>query len=331
MYSLRTASFLTLALAVLSACGSPEAGEPPEGASAGEDPSSAPPAPVGAVPGIQGLNPHYYYQDLDRAWGFYADVLGFETVADYGVMKIMRIAEASFVTLVDAEYGRRPEDEPKSVTLAVVTEQVEAWYDYLRSRAVAMRHELGEIEPGRPHDGFVAVDPEGYLLEFERFNPHDENVDLMPVLEGIRPVSGETGRRAEGLEVQGTVLWLYYEDLAPPMAFYEEVLGVPLLVDQGWAKVYQASGTGFVGLVDGARGLHQATDRAAVTVSFLTDDVEAWFARGRALELPLEDQELRTRGGTFELFAARDPGGYALEWATPLRVDWNDRLREVVR
>jgi hypothetical protein len=49
--------------------------------------------------------------------------------------------------------------------------------------------------------------------------------------------------------------WLYYKDLPAAMRFYEDILGLGLTVDQGWAKVYQTSPTSFIGLVDEARGI----------------------------------------------------------------------------
>ncbi|MGD2068566.1 MAG: VOC family protein [Gemmatimonadota bacterium] len=280
------------------------------------------------APDLQALNAFYYYADVDAAWAFYRDVLGFETVADYGFAKIMRVAGDSYVTLVDAERGMHSIDEPKAVTLAVVTEQVEAWYDYLVGLDVPMRAELGEVDPTRAHNGFVAVDPEGYLLEFERFNPHDENADLLPVLDRATAVRGRPGTRPEGLDVQGTVLWIYTDALEPSMAFYERLLGTPLLVDQGWAKVYQASSTGFVGLVDGSRGLHRAVDRAAVTVSFFTSDVEAWHDRVREQGVPLRSEEIGDESGRVRTFVAFDPAGYFLEWDTFLDVEGNERLLE---
>jgi predicted enzyme related to lactoylglutathione lyase len=298
--------------------------------------SDSTPRTEGAVdtidaPAIQALNAFYYYEDLDRAWAFYRDVLGFETAADYGFAKIMRVADASYVTLVDVDRGMHSADEPKAVTLAVVTEQVEAWYAYLVEHDVPMRYELGEVDLGRAHNGFVAVDPEGYLLEFERFNPHEENTELLPVLDRVTTVAGRPGTRPAGLDVQGTVLWLYYDALEPVMAFYEALFGVPLLVDQGWAKVYRASATGFVGLVDGSRGLHQATERAAVTVSFFTPDAAAWLERVRAQGVPLRGEELGSESGRVETFVAYDPGGYFLEWDTFLDVEANARLLELLR
>ena len=279
-----------------------------------------------AVPDVQAMNAFYYYDNVDAAWTFYRDVLGFETVADYGFAKIMRVAPASYLTLVDQAEGMHSSDEPKSVTLAVVTEQVEGWYEYLTSAGVMMRGEMKEYEAGRPHDGFVAIDPEGYLLEFERFNPHPENVTLMPMLAQIEPLGPAGGDRPSELTVQATVLWLYYQDIPAMESFYEELLGVDLLVDQGWAKVYEASRTGFVGLVDGERGLHNATEEKAVTVSFITSDVAAWFERAKKQELSLRTPDLTNESGRVSVFVGYDPEGYFLEWDTFLDVEGNETL-----
>jgi catechol 2,3-dioxygenase-like lactoylglutathione lyase family enzyme len=281
------------------------------------------------APAIQATNAFYYYTDVDAAWAFYTDVLGFETVADYGFAKILRVAAASYLTLVDAERGMHSADEPKSVTLAVVTEQVEGWYDYLVAAGVPMRAELS-VGEGRPHDGFVAIDPEGYFLEFERFNPHAENEALMPRLAAVEPLHSSVGSRPEGLGVQATVLWLYYRDLEPNQRFYEQVLGADLLVDQGWAKVYPASSTGYIGLVDGSRGLHPATDEKGVTVSFFTDDVDAWLARVRGQRVELRTPEVTDESGRVRVFVAYDAEGYFLEWDTFLDVPGNEELLELL-
>jgi len=287
-------------------------------------------ADLPAPPALEASNAFYYYADLDAAWAFYRDVLGFETAADYGFAKIMRVAPKSFLTLVNAEDGMHSVDEPKSVTLAVVTEQVEGWYEYLQAQGVPMRGEYNYTE-GRPHDGFVAIDPEGYLLEFERFNPHEENVQLMPVLADVEPIGPAGGARPAELQVQATVLWLYYDDVPAALEFYERLLGVDLIVDQGWAKMLEVGPTGFVGLVDGARGLHQATLDKAVTVSFLTPDVEGWFSRVQALGLEFRTPEIGTESDRVSVFVAYDLEGYFLEWDTFLDVDGNERMMEVLR
>lgn len=318
-------AFALLALVSVTACAGGESR--PDAPQANGDVTAS--ADSDAVPGIQATNAFYYYVDVEAAHDFYTRVMGFETVVDYGFAKIMRVAPASYVTLVDEAEGMHSAEEPKSVTLAIVTEQVEGWYDYLVSQGVEMRGEYNYRE-GQPHDGFVAIDPEGYYLEVERFNPHDENTLLMPVLDGIEPLGpvGETARPAD-LLVQATVLWLYYQDVPAIEDFWEELLGVDLMVDQGWAKVYQASATGFIGPVDGSRGLHSATEEKAVTVSFFTDDVEAWLDRARTLQLELRTPELTDESGRVSVFVGYDPEGHFLEWDTFLDVEGNERLLEL--
>jgi catechol 2,3-dioxygenase-like lactoylglutathione lyase family enzyme len=243
-----------------------------------------------SLPAIAATNAFYYYEDLQGAWEFYTRTLGFKTVADYGFAKILRVGPTSYLTLVDEDRGMHTSAEPKSVTLAVVTEEVEGWWEYLSEMGVEMRAPL-TVEEGRPHDGFVAIDPEGYFLEFERFNQHPENEALIPVLDRIESIYPDGTETAPGiltsrpvdLGVRGTVLWLYFRDLETIQAFYREALGVGILVDQGWAKVYPASPAGFLGFVDGERGLHRATEEKAVTVSFLTSGLDTWLDHMRRL------------------------------------------------
>ncbi len=290
-------------------------------------------APVAGPPAIQAMNAFYYYGDVEVAWAFYTEILGLPTVADYGFAKILRVAESSYLTLVDAAEGMHSTDEPRAATLAFVTEQVEEWWDYLISQGVPMRSEFRAAE-GRPHDGFVAIDPEGYLLEFERFNPHAENERLMPRLARVEvqyPDQRIEPSRPAELGVQATVLWLYYRDLERVQGFYRDTLGRELIVDQGWAKVYPVSSSGYIGLVDGERGLHQATDEKSVTVSFFTDDVEGWFEYMRGREgFELRTEELTDESGRVSVFVGYDPEGYFLEWDTFLDVEGNEELLELL-
>ncbi len=314
-------------VAGLSACGSGE-GLP---GGAGEDPMMA---AAGWAPPILAANAFYYYRDVEAAWRFYTRTLGFRTVADYGFAKMLQVSPTSYLTLVDEARGMHSADEPRSVTLAVVTEEVEGWWEYLSEAGAEIRHPLGG-EPGRPHDGFVAVDPEGYLLEFERFNPHPENAAFRPLLERIEPLfpderevaPGVTTTRPAHLGVQATVLWLYYRDLERIQAFYRAALGAEILVDQGWAKVYSAAPTGFLGFVDGERGLHAATEEKAVTVSFFTSALEPWLERlGEVEGFVLRTPGVSAEGDFVRTFVGYDPEGYFLEWDVFLDVPGNREL-----
>ena len=309
------------------ACG--PAGEPAE-APAGEPAAAEEAEAVAGRPGIIASNAFYYYADVDAAWRFYTDVLGFETAADYGFAKIMRVAPASYLTLVNAAEGMHTADEPKTATLAIVTDEVESWYDYLVAEEVPMRAELGTVDLEAAHVGFVAIDPEGYLLEFERFQPHAENEQLMPALAAVEPLypgRGAATSRPEDLGVRATVQWLYFDDTAATNRFYEEVLGVGPIVDQGWAWAYPLSASGFLGVVDGARGLHQPTEDKGVTLSIIVDDVEAWYELMRGVDdFAWRSEEIGDESGRVRVFVGYDPEGYFLEWDEFLDVDGNEEL-----
>ena len=265
--------------------------------------------------GIRATNLFLYYKDLDRATAFYRDTLGLELVADYQMARVFRITADSYLILVDAAKGMHTADEPKSVALALVTDQLEQWHAYLKAQGIAPRSAFAPT-PGRAHDGFVIQDPEGYLLEFERFNSHPENETFRPLLAGNAAVRAPKSALPEGLGFTSTITWLYYKDMVAVQAFYDEVMGLRQVVDQGWAKVYQGSRTGFVGLVDERRGMNRSTEKKAVNVSFIIDDLDGWFAYVKEHA----SFDLRSTAvshddlGRYHAFVGYDPEGYFMEF-----------------
>lgn len=279
---------------------------------------------------IRASNLFFYYKDLDRATEFYTETLGIEMVADYGFAKILRVAETAYLILVDAEKGMHTADEPKTVAIALVTDQLEEWYDYMVAQGVEMRHEF-KYKEGKPHDGFVALDPEGYLLEFERFNPHPENEKFTPILaecKTLLPSKAQKTTVPKGLGFKAMVTWLYYKDLEGMMKFYEDVLGLEMIVDQGWTKIYQVSATGFIGLVDEKRGMHSFTEEKGVTVSFIIDDLEDWYKYAKAqqpFELRSEKLEIGDEN-KYRAFVGYDPEGYFMEFDKFYEHSMNEKL-----
>lgn len=265
--------------------------------------------------GTTASNVFFYYEDVGVASEFYQEVLGLRLVADYGFAKILQVAPKSFLTLVDHTRGMHDSSEPKTVAIALVTDHLDAWWEYLQTTNIEMRTKQYAPKPGSAHDGFVAVDPEGYLLEFERFNPHEENTEFLPVLDELDDLSAvpDSGVPAE-LGFKATVVWFYYKDMAHMQRFYEREIGLELIADQGWAKIYQIGPSGFFGLVDEQRGMHRFTEKKAVTLSFITGDIEGWFDAIR------ENPAVKMRSGElsdtelYRAFVAYDPEGYYLEW-----------------
>ncbi len=265
---------------------------------------------------IQGNLVFFYYKDVEKAQRFYEEILGFERVLDYGFASIHQVSSSSYIGLVDETKGMHKTTEPKTVTLAVVTEEVSEWYDYLVGQNVEMKHEFNPRE-GRPHIGFVALDPEGYFLEFETFTDHPENAKLIPLLEKTTVLYSSEDMitsRPSGLGVQSSVFWLYYKDLEAANSYYEDVFGFVQVVEQAYSTVYD-NGTGsYIGLVDESRGLHKFSEEKSVTVSFISDDIDSWYEllKGKGLEFrnelsDSEDEPVRA-------FVAYDIAGYYIEF-----------------
>lgn len=259
--------------------------------------------------GITATNLFLYYKDLGRATRFYTETLGFELVADYQMATILRLTADSYLILVDATKGMHTADEPKTVALALLTDQLPAWYAHLKENGVKIKYDYKPKEGGA-HDGFVAVDPEGYLLEFETFKQHPENEKFLPLLRTAPLISSKE------IGFYGTITWLYYKDIPGMEKFYQEVLGLELIADQGWAKIYRASTTGYIGLVDERRGMHQFTEKKAVNVSFLVNDIDSWFNYVKSSKaFPLRSEEIGVGPeNKYRAFVGFDPEGYFMEF-----------------
>ncbi len=280
-------------------------------------------------------NSFFYYKDLEAAWTFYSETLGFETVADYGFAKILRLAQTSYLTLVDADSGMSFAGAPKTVALALVTDELDQWYEYLVGEGVTMKGSGYSTREGSPHDGFVVVDPEGYYLEFERFNNHPENEIFTPILDGLEslfPRPGSATRRPTDLGIKATVLWLYSNDVHAMSEFYDRVLAFDLVVDQGWAMIHQSSPSGFIGPVDGARGMHTWTEEKAVMLSLLTTDIEGWFTHlmeEKDFAMRKDEIGVESRAGA-RVFVGQDPDGYFIEFDEFFEAEGNETLLEAL-
>ncbi len=144
--------------------------------------------------------------------------------------------------------------------------------------------------------------------------------------------TGQNTTVPPGLGFKATILWLYYRDMEGIQKFYEEKLGFDLTVDQGWAKIYQTSPSGYIGPVDETRGMHSYTEEKAVTVSFFTDDLDGWFSyvkESGAFELRHTEISVDSEG-RFHAFVGYDPEGYYLEFDTFLIHELNEQLLELL-
>ena len=115
------------------------------------------------------------------------------------------------------------------------------------------------------------------------------------------------------------ITFLYYRDLARAEAFYRDVLGLELAIDQGWSKIFRLADGAHVGLVDERRGMNNWQADKCVQLCLRVEDVDAWhdWARDRGLTNlsgMFQNDEIGIREFVFE-----DPEGYQIEVQTPTR------------
>ena len=105
------------------------------------------------------------------------------------------------------------------------------------------------------------------------------------------------------------VTFCYTSRFKETIKFYEEVLGLPLVLDQGRCRIYRVSQNGYLGFC-------RDTDPPSaqdIIITLVTDDVDGWYdnliAKGVGFEKsPRHNSDFRI----YHCFL-RDPNGYLIE------------------
>ena len=228
---------------------------------------------------IIGNNAFFYYKNYDEATNFYGDILGFKNVFEFpDFATIFQTTKTTFITVVnDNGRGMHSSDEPKTIAIALVTDQVDGWYQYALSQDLNIKNPPKPLADN-PHHAFLVTDPGGYILEFEHFADHPENKEFVPLLNNSENIYGAKGsQRPDNLAFKASIYWLYHSNEEEAEAFYQEVMGLKMIVKQSFSDILTSSPTGYIGLVEDGIGIHNATHEKAVNVGFMTNSAQAWF------------------------------------------------------
>jgi catechol 2,3-dioxygenase-like lactoylglutathione lyase family enzyme len=132
-------------------------------------------------------------------------------------------------------------------------------------------------------------------------------------------MSGIAPERPEGGAILA-ITFLYYRDLPRAAAFYRDVLGLELAIDQGdLAQIFRLADGAHVGLVDEARGMNAWQAEKPVQLCLRVADLDGWYRylQGRQvadLSPIFENAQIGIRA-----FVFRDPEGYQIEIQTVTR------------
>ena len=115
------------------------------------------------------------------------------------------------------------------------------------------------------------------------------------------------------MELDGTITFFYYKDLARASRFYDEILSFESVIDLEFAKVFKVHEGSHIGLVDGNVGYLRYMDSKPVMLSWFTDDIEKWHRH--LIEKGVEIEQTPEKQSYLEMktMLFRDPEGYLLE------------------
>jgi len=292
---------------------------------------------------IIGNNAFLYYKNYDEAYDFYYNKMGFKSVFEFpGFAAIFQFSPTTFITIVNDDgsgRGMHSADEAKTIAIAILTDQVDGWYKY------AVEQEMQIWNPPKPlgdsaHNGFLVTDPGGYILEFEYFAPHPENVNFVPLLDKLEHLyvnPNQGSPRPTDLGFKAGIYWLYHNDLERAETFYTEAFGIEKIVEQPFSDIYTSSPSGFLGLVDGnGPGIHEATKDKAVNVGFMVSNAQAWWDHLKTVEgFTFRHEELYHESDSdgnelIDIVIGYDPENYFIEIDQFLDVEANKAINEAL-
>ena len=110
------------------------------------------------------------------------------------------------------------------------------------------------------------------------------------------------------------ITFLYYRDLARAEAFYRDVMGFDLAIDQGHlAKIMHIGGGAHVGLVDEAHGMNSWTAEKPVQLCIRVPDVDGWYAYAKGAGVANLSEMFENAAIGIRAFVFDDPEGYQIE------------------
>ncbi len=112
-----------------------------------------------------------------------------------------------------------------------------------------------------------------------------------------------------GTEFDSQVTFCYTGDLQKTSDFYENVLGLDLVLDQGFCRIYRTAEKAFLGFC-------QRTGRRnpdGVILTLVTEDVDGWFNRLVRCGVEIESGPVHNTDFHIYHFFFNDPNGYVIE------------------
>lgn len=119
------------------------------------------------------------------------------------------------------------------------------------------------------------------------------------------------------------VTFLYTHDLESTAVFYSEILGLPLVLDQGPCRIFQIALGGFIGFCQTGTAVGRSADQQdGVIITLTSQKVDDWYTY--LLEKGVEIEKKPSHNEKYNIYHLflRDPNGYLVEIQTFLDPAW---------
>lgn len=127
------------------------------------------------------------------------------------------------------------------------------------------------------------------------------------------------------LPIDSQITFLYTEDLARSAPFYEDVLGLPLALDQGSCRIYRITGgTAYIGLCQRA----EPRTKDGLIFTIVSQDVDGWYERITSKGVTCEAAPRLNETYNIYHFFVRDPNGYLIEIQRFPTMEWDQATED---
>ena len=116
------------------------------------------------------------------------------------------------------------------------------------------------------------------------------------------------------------ITFVYYRDLRAAEQFWR-AMGFPLVIDQGFAKIFRVAEGAHIGLVDEARGMNSWQEDKCVQICLRVPDVDAWREWAVAAGVAGVSEMFENDAIGIRAFVFRDTEGYQIEVQSTTRPD----------
>jgi catechol 2,3-dioxygenase-like lactoylglutathione lyase family enzyme len=105
------------------------------------------------------------------------------------------------------------------------------------------------------------------------------------------------------------ITFCYTRDLKRTALFYEQVLGLPLVLDQGGCRIYRVSQAAYFGFCE----RDEVGSGKGIILTLVTDDVDGWYEKLSGSGVEFEKKPALNADYKIYHCFLRDPNGYLVE------------------